>query len=76
MATEKNKNCYGISSRMGLKFHKEIEAIQYDRLKKGKSKDRVSIVKITNLIVRHKIWKEIKENIVSASEEEINQYGI
>ena len=65
----------GVLSRMGERFYNEVERIKDERLKNGKSKDRVAIEKITNLIVRHKLWPEIAEEIIEADEEEVNKYG-
>lgn len=72
----RNKRNGGILSRMGLKFHHEIEAIKDARLINGTSRERVSTEKITNLIIRHKHWKGIFEDLVKASEEEVNEYGL
>lgn len=65
----------GIQSRLGINFHREIEAVKDARLKKGLSKDRPSTERITNLIVRHKLWKNISEDIITAPEEEVEKYG-
>lgn len=72
----KNKKHGGFPCRIGEKFHKVIEEIKDARLRNGKSKERVSTEKITNLITRHNSWKEIFLNIVEASEEEVNEYGL
>lgn len=66
----------GISSRIGNKFHEKIEDIKDARLRNGKSKERVSTEKITNLIIRHKLWQSIVIDIVEADQKEIEQYGI
>ena len=65
----------GIMSRIGERFYKEIERIKDARLKNGKSKDRVATEKITNLIVRHKLWPDIANEIIEADEKEVNKYG-
>ena len=65
----------GIQQRMGEKFHKEVEDIKDERLRNGKSKNRLATTKITNLIAKHKLWKDIKANLIEASEEEVEQYG-
>ena len=65
----------GVQSRMGERFYKEVELIKDKRLRNGKSKERVSTEKITNLIVRHKLWPEIAEEIIEANEEEVKEYG-
>lgn len=66
----------GKSSRLGEMFYREIESLKDARLRNGKSKERVSTEKITNLIVRHKGWKEIAESIIEAKKEEIDKYGL
>jgi len=71
----KDKKNGHVTSKIGAKFHKEINNIVDKRLKNGNSKDRVSIEKITNLIVRHKGWNDICLTIVAATEEEVDQYG-
>jgi len=73
---EINKSRGGVQSRIGYSFHSEIEKIIDARLLNGKSKDRVSIEKITNLIVRHKdAWSKIKLDIINAGQEEIDMHG-
>lgn len=63
------------SSKIGEKFYKAIEEIKDKRLLNGKSKDRISTEKITNLIVRHKYWKELSNDIINIDEEEVERYG-
>lgn len=64
----------GIQARMGERFHKEIERIKDERLRNGKSKDRVSTERITNLIVRHKeSWNSIAKDIINAEEGELEK---
>ena len=65
----------GVTSRMGERFYKEVELIKDKRLRNGKSKERLSTEKITNLIVRHKLWPEIAKEIIEADEEEVKRYG-
>lgn len=76
----------GTMARIGSKFHKEIEEIQQAKLKNGTGVDPttkkiVSIEKLTNLITRHKYWKDIKiednikQDLIKASIEEVNEYG-
>lgn len=65
----------GITSRMGERFHREIEIIKDKRLRNGNSKDRVATEKITNLIVRHTSWSDIAKTIIEADEEEVNKFG-
>lgn len=73
--SNKVKTNGGITSRMGERFHREIERIKDQRLRNGKSKDRISTEKITNCIVRHSSWKDIAEKIIQSDEEELNEYG-
>ncbi len=75
MEQNKIKRNGGVQSRMGERFYKEVELIKDKRLRNGKSKERVSTEKITNLIVRHKLWPEIAEEIIEANEEEVKEYG-
>jgi hypothetical protein len=76
MQQERNKKSRGIQQRIGYRLYHEIEAIKDKRLTSGKSRKRVSTVKISNLITRNKFWKQLSEDIISASEEEVNQYGV
>ena len=71
----KTKKAGGVPSRMGERFYKEVELIKDKRLRNGKSKDRLATEKITNLIVRHKLWPEIAREIIEADEEEVKRYG-
>lgn len=73
---ENNNHKVGrISAKVGDKFYKEIESIIDKRLLNGKSRDRISVERITNLIVRHKLWKNIFTDLTLINEEEIQQYG-
>ena len=62
-------------ARIGAKFHNEITQIQDARLRNGKSRDRISTEKITNMIIRHSNWEKIKSDIIISEEGEINNYG-
>lgn len=62
-----------VSAKIGKRFHKEIENIKDERLRNGKSKDRPSTHKISNLIVKHKHWKEIKKDIINLEQEEFDK---
>lgn len=64
-----------IQCRNGRKFYEEVEKIKDKRLRNGKSKDRVSTEKVTNLIVSHKGWEGIAADIIEISEEEANKHG-
>lgn len=63
------------NSRVGEKFHKEIELIKDLRLRNGKSKDRISTEKLTNMIVRHPHWQEIFNALCEEEESKIIKYG-
>ncbi len=65
----------GVMSRIGERFYKEVERIKDARLKNGKSKDRVATEKITNLIVRHKLWPDIAKEMIEINKEEVERYG-
>ncbi len=71
----KIKKTGGVQSRVGERFYKAVNLIIDERLKNGKSKDRVAIEKITNLIVRYKLWPEVAKEIIELDEEEVNKYG-
>ncbi len=75
MNGDKVKTNGGITSRMGERFHREIERIKDQRLRNGKSKDRISTEKITNCIVRHDSWGDIAEKLIQSEEEELNEFG-
>ena len=65
----------GVMSRIGERFYKQVELIKDKRLLNGKSKERTATEKVTNLIVRHKLWPEIAKEIIEADEEEVKRYG-
>jgi len=66
----------GIPARIGRKFSEELEKIKDARLRNGKSKERVSTEKISNLIVRHNYWNEISKDVILANNEEIEEHGL
>lgn len=63
------KNKYGVQQRVGHGFDKECEDIKVARLNNKKSKEKISTAKISNLIVRHKNFKEIKKDLIEIEEE-------
>ena len=71
----KTKKSGGIMSRMGEKFYKAVETIIDKKLLNGTARERVSVEKITNLIIRHDRWPEIAEKIIKADAEEVKKYG-
>lgn len=72
----KKKRNGGVFSRVGHTFKKEVEEIIDARLRNGKSTDRVSLEKISNLIVNNQHWGEMKEDIINATEEDIEKHGL
>ena len=62
-------------SRIGNNFFNKIEEIKNTRLTDGRDKERISSEKITNLIVKHKLWKEIEKDIINATQEEVEEHG-
>ncbi len=60
---------------MGKRFSEEVEKIIDKKLLNGTAKERVSIEKITNLIIRHSSWPDIANKIIKADEEEVKRYG-
>lgn len=62
-------------SKVGENFHKEVELIKDRRLRNGKSRDRISTEKLTNMIIRHDGWQEIFNDLCNEDEERILRYG-
>ena len=67
------KNKYGVQQRVGHRFDEELEEIKVARIENKKSKEKVSTAKISNLIVRHKNFKKIKEDIIELEEGELDE---
>ena len=64
------------AARLGTNFFNKVEKIKDARLRNGKSKDRISTEKVTNLIVKHKkAWDVIEKDIINATEEEVEEHG-
>ena len=61
---EKIKNSENVKARIGEDFSKEIEEIKKERLERKVDKKRKSTRKLTNLIVKHRDWKKIKEDTI------------
>ncbi len=53
-----------ITARMGEDFSKELEEIKDERLNRKIDKKRKSTRRLTNLIVKHRDWKKIKEDTI------------
>lgn len=64
---------YGKMARIGIRFHGEVKDINKKRILKGKSEDKISIEKISNLIVKHKDFNQIKKEIIELDEEVIEE---
>lgn len=64
---------YGVQARVGERFLEELEDIKIERIKNQKSKDKISTKMISDLIVRHKNFKLIKQDIIELSEELLNE---
>ena len=59
----KQKNTENHTVRIGDKFHKEIEEIQKSRMDSGLDKKKRSFRILSNLLVRHKLWSKIKQEM-------------
>lgn len=57
-----------INSRVGLRFNDEVEDIKNKRILSNLDTKPLTTRTITNLIVRHKNWNKIKEDIVILDE--------
>jgi hypothetical protein len=66
-------NKYGVQQRVGERFVEEVDDIKIERIKNKKSKEKPSTKTISNLIVRHKNFKKIKEDIIYLEEEKLNE---
>jgi len=65
----------GKMARIGNKFHEEIKEIRKERIKNGKDPELSTTSKITNLITRHSLWKDIKKGVINIEDEEVKKYG-
>ncbi len=63
------------AARLGTNFFNKVEKIKDARLRNGKSKDRISTEKVTNLIIKHKFWNEVEKDIINATPEEVEEHG-
>ena len=71
MAEDKKK--YGVQQRVGERFFKEVDDIKIGRIKNGRSKEKPSMRVVSNLIVRHKNFQQIKEEIIELEEGLLNE---
>lgn len=55
------------TARIGEDFSNELESIKDERLELKIDKKRKSTKRLTNLIVKHKNWKKIKENLIQVN---------
>ena len=51
--------------RVSEDYDSEIEGIQEKRIEKGVDEKKISKPKISDLIINHKRWDEIKEDIIN-----------
>ena len=56
-----------VTARMGGDFSRELEEIKDERLERGIDKKRKSTRRLTNLIVKHRDWKTIKEDTIEVN---------
>lgn len=63
----------GVPARLGKKFHEEIEQIKKSRLFNNNSDKLLSTEKITDVIVRHKLWPQISKDMIEEPEETFNK---
>lgn len=59
MSKQNNK-----TARIGEDFSNELEEVKEKRLEKKIDKKRKSTKKLTNLIIKHKYWSKIKEDLI------------
>lgn len=52
------------TARIGEDFNKELEEIKNERLERKIDKKRKSTKKLTNLIIKHKNWPKVKEDLI------------
>lgn len=56
-----------VTARMGDEFSKELEEIKDERINRGIDKKRKSTRRLTNLLVKHRDWKTIKEDTIEVN---------
>lgn len=61
---EKKRNSENHTVRVGDNFHNEMEEIKESRIEKGIDKKKKSTRVLSNLLVRHKLWNKIKEEMI------------
>lgn len=63
--SEKKLNSECITARIGKDFNEELLNIIDERKIKGLDKTKKSIRFLTNLLVKHDLWKKIKKDIIN-----------
>lgn len=63
----------GMLNRIGVDFNNEIEEIKEERLKLGIDKIKKSTRKLTNLIIKHRDWEYIKEDLIKLNLDNKNE---
>lgn len=58
------KGSEGHTARIGMNFAAELELIKNGRLEKGMDKKRRSTRKLTELMIRHNSWDDIKSDMI------------
>jgi len=64
MPEKNNKISNNHTARLGDIFNKEIEEIKKERKEKGLDKTQRSTRQLTNLIIKHDLWKKIKKDMI------------
>ena len=62
-----------VTARIGENFSKEIEEIKDERLARGIDKKRKSTRRLTDIMVKHKDFKKIKEDTINLKLEVKNE---
>lgn len=60
-------------NRIGIAFDNEIEEIKKQRVDKGIDKKKRSTRKLTNLIIKHRDWKDIKKDLIELNLDKENE---
>lgn len=50
--------------RVGIEFEKELEEIKDARIESGLDKKRKSTRKLTNLIIKHNSWPDVRDDLI------------
>lgn len=66
----KEKN---VTARIGENFSRELEEIKKERVDRGIDKKKKSTRRLTNLMVKHKHFKKIKEDTIEINLEDTNE---